>query len=94
MERSASLQSHLKTLSNKCANIHPRKTAKITFEMPCSDILTSIGQLGKVLVTPSQSQTEGIGQASQTLPASNGSTPCTHLELGTYPPAKRRKENE
>ena len=54
LHQSQALHSTLRSIATRCedAEMMPRATTKISFEAPCSDVLTTLGHLGRFKIAP------------------------------------------
>ena len=54
LHQSQALHSTLKNIATRCedAETMPKATTKISFEAPCSDLLTTLGHLGRFKIAP------------------------------------------
>ena len=97
LHQSQALHSTLRSIASRCEDVEtiPRATAKISFEAPCSDVLTTLGHLGRFKIVPKgddeQHTKKNKLSNKNKEQLSQNSVHETHSNEG-QPPNKKRKE--
>lgn len=97
LHQSQALHSTLRSIATRCEDMEmiPRATAKISFEAPCSDVLTTLGHLGRFKIAPKgddEQHTKKNNLSNKNKEQlSQNSVHETHSNEG-QPPNKKRKE--
>lgn len=103
LHQSQALQSTLRSITTRCDDLQSvsRTTTKISFEAPCSDVLTSLGHLGRFIVTQKHGDEQHTGK-NQLLKGSKEHLLDSHMhesrdnvveDLESQPPTKKKKDS-
>ena len=94
LHQSQALQSTLRGIATRCDDVQSvsRSTTKISFEAPCSDVLTSLGHLGRFIVTQKHDDEQHTGK-NQPLKSSKEHLLDNVVDLESQPPTKKRKDS-